>query len=97
MTFRIVRKEPSEAMVTAYFDAHGKAATVFADVPDTWAAMLAASESPTDAEIDALCKAMWGDKWWWNTGEDEAPGHRQSAIQRHGDRTRMRKFLERFL
>lgn len=40
---RIVPVEPTQAMEDAHFDAHAEAEAVFADVPDIWSAMLAAS------------------------------------------------------
>lgn len=39
----IVPVEPTQNMEDAHFDAHAKAVAVFADVPDIWRAMLAAS------------------------------------------------------
>lgn len=44
--WKTVPVEPTEAMVEAHFAAHAKAKTVFAEVCDVWAAMLAASPSP---------------------------------------------------
>lgn len=41
--WQMVPVEPTEAMEEAHFAAHAKAETVFADVKDIWAAMLAAA------------------------------------------------------
>lgn len=34
---------PTEAMIEAHFEAHARAATVFAEVPDIWRAMIEAA------------------------------------------------------
>ncbi len=39
----VVPVEPTEAMVEAHYEAHARAATVFADPCEVWAAMLAAA------------------------------------------------------
>ncbi len=39
----VVPREATPAMVDAHFQAHNDAETFFADVPDVWRAMLAAS------------------------------------------------------
>jgi hypothetical protein len=52
--WKLVPVEPTEAMVNAHFAAHAAAETVFASVPEMWAAMLAAApQSPSPAEVGA--------------------------------------------
>lgn len=91
MKFTLVRKEPSEAMLS----------NIASPSPDVdWAAALAASEAPTDAELDELCRAMWPESACWSKHYD---GARQFPITASGfdvaqdlrtlDRTRMRAFL----
>lgn len=41
--WKLVPIEPTEAMMDAHFATHARADTVFAEVKDIWAAMLAAS------------------------------------------------------
>lgn len=94
LPFRLVRKEPSHGMEAAHFEAHAKSDQVFATVPEVWSAMLAASEPPTDAEIDGLCRAMWGKEWYWHEQYGTDPAFRESQHNRRRDRARMRKFLE---
>jgi len=48
--WRLVPIEPTEAMIEAHFAAHAAAAPVFADVPDIWRSMLAASPQPQPTE-----------------------------------------------
>jgi len=57
--------------------------------------LIRASEPPTDAEIDELCRAMWGDAtWWFDPASDETLGRSPRVQCRDLDRARMRKFLD---
>jgi len=55
--YRLVPVEPTEAMIEAHFAAHAAAATVFADVPTIWAAMIEAAPSPKDQHPHAASAA----------------------------------------
>lgn len=62
--WKLVPVEPTEEMVEAHFKAHAEAKTVFAEVPDIWRAMLAASPQPPapGAEVVARVKPLvWRD------------------------------------
>lgn len=83
MTFRLVRAEPSDSMI----EASRKAFDARKGHAGASAAMLAASEPPTDDEIDDLCRKMWGDSSWWNDANDPSPRYMKQ------DRTRMRAFI----
>jgi len=111
MTFRIVRKEPSEAMeeaADAPFHAefqkqakesrerHGEVALHSGgfSVP-MFRAMLAASEPPTDAEIDELCVAYCPEHWTMQPdGMTFKYVSAEAKMYRDSDRARMRAFLD---
>lgn len=52
----MVPREPTRAMQEAFFDANAKAVTVFAGVPELWAAMLAAAPTPPAGEVFAYTR-----------------------------------------
>jgi hypothetical protein len=99
LPFRLVRREPDDGTMKAGADAvvchaWSSAGERVADPETIFSAMLSASEPPTDAEIDELCRAMWGKEWYWHEQYGTDPVFRESQHARRRDRARMRKFLE---
>lgn len=96
MTFALARKEPSHEMSVAGYYAVTKFAPLevhgFDAAEQTFAAMLSASEPPTDAEIDSLCLAMWPDGWQWKR-EYDMRWDEHAELVRGLDRARVKKFL----
>jgi hypothetical protein len=58
---------------------------------DAVSAYIAASEGPTDAELDELCGMMWPHAWHWKSKYDGMGS--LAAERRNRDRARMRAFL----
>lgn len=95
MKFALVRREPSDGMIEA-----GREGPELS-LECAYKRMLAASEPPTDAEIDGLCHAYesthkHGPADHWERNADGswasiAPLHEK---RRNEDRARMRAFLE---
>ena len=58
-------------------------------------AIISAAPQPTDAEIDDLCRAMWGGKWWWLPEIEIDPRIPAPMLdeKRNPQRQQMRAFL----
>jgi hypothetical protein len=100
MTFVLVRREPTPEMreigqdlIEMPFTEDGTPLPAGEEAARVFNAMLAASEPPTDAEIDELCQAMWtwGKDFHWNP-----PAHwPEYKVEewRNVERDRMRAFI----
>lgn len=89
-TFALVRREPDDKITTAL-----GAAFVHAGPEAAYKHALAASEPPTDAELDELCAMFWPGHWIWKPGAKEhvaaVPGYWEE--QAKPMREQMRSFL----
>lgn len=88
--FKLVPLEPTEEMVKAVNDSRYSYEDRV-DASDIAEAIDAAPE-PSPEMVDELCRAMWGDAWYW---EPEVEGSYQATMRRKDDCARMRAFLQR--
>lgn len=107
--FRLVRAEPSDSMrkavddldrdevidFTYYGGMTGWDLSVASGAGSRiWSAMLSASEPPTDAEIDELCRKMWPANWIPNPdGRGFLFDEFTDKLERDGDRKTVRRFI----
>lgn len=110
MKFRLVPAEATPEMreAAASFGGDGGYSAQRGDEAcESYRAMLQATPELSEAEIDQLCRMMWGDRWQWKTPEaiaeeiaPDTPRLETGADRddrerlRNEDRARMRRFIK---